>query len=246
MVKRLIPKSLDLPLRYYYKRLTGTLDFELTVLRDESPNCSVAIDIGTNIGIYSYGFSRFCKRVESFEPVAECTRMLKAYAEHRENIITIHAVGLSNQAGNVNLYVPTIAGSSTPNVGLASVNDPGGGRVVMPIVIRRLDDYNFAHVDIIKVDVEGHELEVLEGSVETILREKPLLLVEIEQRHLKGRTIEDVFGFILSLGYSGGYYFKKRYYPLESFSYEIHQKPFLENVFSSGYINNFIFRPIEK
>jgi FkbM family methyltransferase len=211
-------------------------------LKRERPDCVRAIDIGTNIGIYSYGFSRFCKKVESFEPVVECTEMLRAYAEKRNNI-AVHHVGLSNRSGSAILYIPFIRDTAIVNVGLASVNDPGGRRESIPITIRRLDDYAFTDVGIIKVDVEGHELEVLQGAAETILREKPLLLVEIEQRHLKGRRIEEVFSFILSLGYEGGYYYQGRYYSLSSFSCETHQKPFSSDVYSREYINNFLFKP---
>lgn len=238
-----MPKSLDLPLRYVYLLITGRLDYELAVLRTERPDCYRAIDIGTNIGIYSYGFSRFCQEVESFEPVIGCTAMLRAYARVRGHI-NVNNVGLSNQAGNTNLYVPYIDKSTTQNVGLASINDPYGNRDVISIEIRRLDDYNFNKVGIIKIDVEGHEFEVLQGAAETISREKPILLVEIEQRHLKDRNIEDVFKYILSFGYNGGYYYKKRFYPLGSFKVEDNQMQFLDRLYSDEYINNFIFRPI--
>jgi FkbM family methyltransferase len=244
LVKKWIPRSLDLPLRYARQKITGRLDIELAVLRRIRPNCIRAVDIGTNIGLYSYGLSRFCNKVESFEPIYQCTEMLRAYAEKRGNI-TVHNVGLSNWAGNTTLYIPFVGSTETQNFGLASINDPGGRRKALQIVVKRLDDYAFADVGIIKVDVEGHEFEVLEGAIETISREKPLLLVEIEQRHLKGRTIEEVFGLIQSLGYSGGYYCDDHYFSLDRFSYEVHQEPFLGDVYSNEYINNFLFTPNE-
>lgn len=244
LVKKWIPGFLDLPLRYGYLKLAGKLDIELAVLRRERPDCVRAIDIGTNIGIYSYAFSKFCKKVESFEPVVQCTEMLRAYAEKRGNV-TVHNVGLSNRSGSAILYVPFIRDTVIQNVGLASVNDPGGRRETMSITIERLDNYAFTDVGIVKVDVEGHELEVLQGAAETILREKPLLLVEVEQRHLKGRTMEEIFSFILSLGYEGGYYSEGRFCSLDSFSYKKHQKSFLPDVYSREYINNFLFKPLK-
>jgi FkbM family methyltransferase len=243
LAKKIIPRSLDLPLRYFYLKITRRVDQELSILRNKCPNCKRAIDIGTNIGIYSYGFAQFCEKIESFEPVINCTKMLRAYAE-KEKKITVHNMGLSDHNGNATLFIPLIQGSTTLNVGLASFTDPGGSREALPIEIKRLDDYAFADVGIIKVDVEGHELEVLRGAEKTILREKPLLLVEIEQRHLKERTIEEVFSFITSLGYAGGYYQNGQYCPMAQFSYEKCQQPFLGNLYSNSYVNNFLFEPI--
>ena len=243
LAKKFIPRSLDLPLRYFCLKITGRVDYELSILREKRPHCIRAIDIGTNIGIYTYGLAQFCEKIESFEPVSNCTKMLRAYAEKRQQI-TVHNLALSDRNGNATLFIPLIEGSTTLNVGLASFTDPGGSREALPIEIKRLDDYAFADVGIIKVDVEGHELLVLRGAEKTILREKPLLLVEIEQRHLKERTIEEVFNFITSLGYAGGYYQNGHYYPLAYFSYEKCQLPFLGNLYSENYVNNFIFEPI--
>lgn len=242
IVQKIIPRSWDLPLRYAHRKMTGRLDVELAILRKERPSCVRAIDIGANIGIYSYGFARYCKKVESFEPVVHCTKMLCAYAEKHRNI-TVHHFGLSNRSGTTTLYVPLLPGSTTENVGLASFTDPGGKREMHAIQIARLDDFSFRDVGVIKVDVEGHEMEVLQGAAATISRERPLLLVEIEQRHLKGISMEDVFNSILSMGYRGGFMCGAKHHPLEDFAYETHQKPFLDRMDSGSYVNNFLFSP---
>ncbi len=76
-------------------------------------------------------------------------------------------------------------------------------------------------------DVEGHEKEVIDGSKEIINKNKPTLLVEIEERHTN-RPVNDTIKFINDLGYN---------------SYYVHQGSFLstnelENINSE---NNFIF-----
>jgi FkbM family methyltransferase len=233
---------LDLPLRYARLKLTGQLDIELEALRKERPDCSCAIDVGTNIGIYSYFLSKFCRKVESFEPVPQCTKMLDAYAKRKGNI-TIHNVGLSSRAGRTELYYPYLGNTTAPNLGLSSFTDPGGRRGSLSVDIKRLDDYAFTEVGIIKIDVEGHEYEVLLGAVETIRREKPVLLVEIEQRHL-ARPMTEAFGFILNLGYAGGFYRGSDYLPLEQFSYERDQAPYLNSIYDGNYVNNFLFKPL--
>lgn len=243
LIKTVVPNSMHLPLLYTYFKITGRLDDEISLISDHVRNCRRAIDVGANIGKYSYALSKYFDCVDAFEPNIECSKMLRAYASKKNNV-TVHNVGLSNNTGDVTLYVPFLKGKAGLDVGLASITDPGGDCKRLTISLQRLDDFNFKNVDFIKIDVEGHEYEVLEGAIETIRREKPILLVEIEQRHLKGRSINNIFHFITSFGYTGGYFKKKIFYSIETFSYERHQKPYLNNFFSNQYINNFIFAPI--
>ena len=68
---------------------------------------------------------------------------------------------------------------------------------------RMLDEYNFENVDYIKVDVEGHELDVLQGGVKTIKRCKPLIVIEqnhITEEYEKGGKF-DALEFLQSIGY---------------------------------------------
>ena len=135
---------------------------------------------------------------------------------------------------------------------LASFRQLEGETKRITVPIHRLDDYNFIDVSFIKIDVEGYESEVIRGGRETILREKPVLLVEIEQRHLGSKPIEKVFQEITDLHYEGSFLYKGKLHPLSEFSYEIHQKKFLEstpqkllgNKINRNYINNFVFKPI--
>ncbi|MGS0748883.1 FkbM family methyltransferase [Halpernia sp. GG3] len=46
-------------------------------------------------------------------------------------------------------------------------------------------DKNISKIDLIKIDVEGNEMKTLRGAKESISRFKPILLVEMEQRHHK-------------------------------------------------------------
>jgi len=241
-INRLIPARLALPIRYLKLKLSGQLDEEIVAIKHAMRSRRRAIDVGTNIGIYTYALSKYCCKVESFEPVTECTKMLHEYANYQGNI-AIHNVALSNRSEEAFLFIPFMRDKPELNVGLASINDPGGQRVRLPVLLRRLDDYEFIDVDFIKIDVEGHELEVIEGALETIRREKPVLLVEIEQRHLIGRTIAQVFDYILALGYQGSFLQGGHRKSIDTFSYEQHQIPYLENVFSKRYINNFFFFP---
>lgn len=65
-----------------------------------------------------------------------------------------------------------------------------------------LDSYNFKLVDIIKIDVEGYELKVLEGAKNTIKKYNPVVQCELRETHTKrfGYTSIDLVNFVKNLG----------------------------------------------
>jgi hypothetical protein len=120
----------------------------------------------------------------------------------------------------------------------------------LSIEVVPLDDFAFEDVSLIKIDVEGHEREVIAGAELTIERSRPTLIVEIEQRHLGSASIFDAFAQIVRLGYRGWFFRAERLERLEAFSYERDQRPYLADVkggrFPPAYANNFIFEPLDR
>ena len=118
---------------------------------------------------------------------------------------------------------------------------------------RVLDEFDLVDVGFVKIDVEGHELPVLLGSAELIDRERPNVLVEIEDAHHSGDEIEDVFSFFAQRGYSGTFFAQKKWFPLSDFDRDKAQRAgefakstgmLRSTVMSSDrYIHNFLFRP---
>ena len=73
----------------------------------------------------------------------------------------------------------------------------------VPVKTKKLDDIEIGNkIGLIKIDVEGHERNVLQGGIETVKNNKPVLLVEIEERHTK-IPITETINFIKSIGYKG-------------------------------------------
>ena len=69
----------------------------------------------------------------------------------------------------------------------------------------RLDDVLINKViSFIKIDVEGHEKEVIDGSINIIKKYKPTLLVEIEKRH-NNKPVHETIDYINALGYKSYY-----------------------------------------
>jgi hypothetical protein len=109
------------------------------------------------------------------------------------------------------LRVPWEDGGEHPALGtLAEGNELGGRQKysnirARPVATGRLDTVLAERLPptetlgFIKIDVEGHEHAVLRGAAASIMRHRPVLLVEIESRH--GSDIEAIFAMLIGLGY---------------------------------------------
>lgn len=102
-----------------------------------------------------------------------------------------------------------------------------------------LDDLDIDDVGFLKVDVEGFEQEVLEGARETIARDRPVLLVEMEGRFLD-HSIEEAIRRVEDRGYRGLALLRGRLMDLSAFDGERNQRA---RTSRAEHVNNFIFLP---
>jgi FkbM family methyltransferase len=176
LIAALVPSSL-----YYRGRIADEAtwgEHELHVLEEIVARGGTAIDVGANQGVFAYAFSRIADRVEAFEPNPDCAafarRMLGARAR-------VHALALSNTNGRAELVVPVSKEGAVLHLGgnLKQAADMQDGTIRFAVDVRTLDSYGFQDVRVVKVDVEGSEPQVLEGGRETILRDRPALIVEL-------------------------------------------------------------------
>jgi FkbM family methyltransferase len=148
-----------------------------------------ALDIGAHVGFWSNWLAHHFDEVEAFEPqpiLQECLRANVAAAN-----LHLHPVALGNRSG-------TIAGAFDPgNSGMSHVVEASEGE----ILLERLDAYGFADVDFIKLDAEGYELFVLQGAIDTLRRNRPLVLVEQTNWNARYQLQPDAaVAFLESLG----------------------------------------------
>ncbi len=190
-----VPPRLAMPARYWYRRALGRLDAELRVATALLRPGSTAINVGANFGIYTYAFVRAGARVEAFEPLPQCRRILAAYASPR---VRVHNVALSDASGRLPLHIPVYDGRPEP--GHATFRHIVATHQTVDVPVRTLDEFQFRDVSLIKVDVEGHELDVLRGARATLARERPVLVLEIYQEFL-AYPIDRTFATLAEFGY---------------------------------------------
>lgn len=238
LVERLIrtgvPPPYQLAVRHWWRIVRGIAPAEISLVRNLLGGCRTAVDIGANIGTYAYALSLFCDKVQAFEPLP-CGRPIGL--TKRSNI-RLHQVALSNHRGTETLFVPIVNGE--PKTGWASFNRAAGDVVAEPVSVKTLDEFELTDVDFIKVDVEGHELAVLAGAAATMATYRPLLLVEVEQRHLH-TPIEASLDQIAALGYNGYFRWRGRVLSAKHFVHQQHQAPHLADPTNSDYVDSFFF-----
>lgn len=197
---QLAPKKLYLSMsasrKFHRARRKGELEIELLpFLADPS---KTAIDIGANKGMYTYFLAKLARDVIAFEPH---TKLCKFLEKATPGNVTVINKGLSNSRGRIDLHVPLVNGKEALNM---STFEPALIKeyktTSKPIEVTRLDDFKFKNIGFIKIDVEGHELNVLEGARETIEQEKPVFLIEIlaEREQLNSHP---VLAFMAEKGY---------------------------------------------
>ena len=234
-----------IPPRLYIRQLAARAmksgEPELRLLPDLVDRQKIAVDVGANKGIYTYFLARIAKRVEAFEPNPKIYRIL---ARGLPANAVAHRVALTDRPGTARLLVPARkANYSNQGATLSETKfervDGGGAHGVVEVEARTLDSYGFTNLGFIKIDVEGHEASVLDGAAETIARERPAMLIEMEERHT-GEPIEEQLTTVLAMGYDGFFENKGRLTPLNAIGADGDRR-----VASDGprYGNNFIFLP---
>ncbi len=177
-----VPRRSRLPFRYWLASVDGLLEPELRMLPRLVSKKDVALDIGANAGFYAFRMSKIFSKVYAFEINDELTGDLQSY---NPGNITMMPVGLSSEAGEATLHIPVLNG--LPLTGWASLA-PGNypeatGEFTKPVKIATLDSFQIPDVSFIKIDVEGHELHVLEGAKQTLATHRPTVLIEIKDEN---------------------------------------------------------------
>lgn len=189
----------------------GTFDpNELSWLETFLTGGMVFVDVGANLGIYTLFASRQVGSggaVLALEPSSRDYNFLKANVESN-GMTNVRAfrLGASNVSGERDLLIAEDAYSGHNTFG-SFAYEGVESRGIETVCIETLDELlrreGLKRVDVIKIDVEGHELAVLEGAQATLRTFHPSLLVEIAERALihQGFRGGDVLSYLRGLDY---------------------------------------------
>ena len=126
----------------------------------------IAIDVGANVGLWAKHLVEKFNRVIAFEPLEQVYSCLELNCEHLPVELNKHALGSTNDKVTMTYDSENTGGSFVKEVGQGTID------------IKTLDSLNLPKFGLLKIDCEGHELEVVKGGKDTILKYNPIIIVE--------------------------------------------------------------------
>jgi FkbM family methyltransferase len=179
------------------------------------------IDVGSNAGVYT--FSAACRvgntgKVIAIEPFSKCVALLHETCRVNQiNWVKVYKAAASNSAGMARLALHRASELNELIIDSNASNMAGTFEEVACITLDSLlEKENLTRVDILKIDAEGHEVAVLEGSQGLIKEFQPFILYE-NIAGSKGSNIE-VAQYLIQLGYQLCHYkpFLQKIIPIDN------------------------------
>ncbi len=187
------------------------LDLIKDFLVEYHPNAlkGSCLDIGANIGNHTVYFSKFFNKVLSFEPNPHSFKLLKVNTENYENIL-ISNFGLSNSRRSATFF------TSKSNIGGSGLHGESVDEI--QVQLETLDELNLnkENISFIKIDIEGHELQVLDGGSNFFKEYSPIVVFEQHSHEFfQGESL--VINKLKSFGYTSFYCIKTSLTYIKSF-----------------------------
>ncbi len=162
---------------------------------------SCVMDVGANQGLYLEFLVELVGEtgsLHSFEPNPELARQLRRRAAG--HAVVVNEMGVSDRQGTAEFFLDERAALGAVASSLEKLHGMHGTENVRPIPIQltTLDSYCAAQQlspDFIKIDVEGHELSVFRGAIETIARCRPFFVFEFWESWWEPR-VRQIFDFL--------------------------------------------------
>jgi len=143
----------------------------------KTKNKSCFVDIGANLGLHTVRAASCFDYVHSFEPARVNYEALSKNSQNFTNIKTYN-VGLGGKESLGYLKIP----KNSNNLGSFSFKDFNNMKEhelsIEEVTIKSLDSYKLSP-DLIKIDAQGFEVQILQGSIDTIRRHSPVILIEM-------------------------------------------------------------------
>ena len=201
LYKNLILKNRDMT----SEELMVYKNFEKNFLK----NKRTALHICSHYGFITKILSEIFLNVHAFDFDNKIHTFLKHnLKKFKLTNIQIHSYGLGDQNKNV---------GNSDFIERKQINGPLSNHVVEDVCgefeVKRLDDLKINNIDLMVIDTEGYELNVLKGGIETIVRDKPLLIIEVHKiKDLTSRygyKKEEIIKFLEEIGYKARGYINK-------------------------------------
>ncbi|RGE42986.1 FkbM family methyltransferase [Comamonas testosteroni] len=162
----------------------------------------VAVEAGANIGTHTVMLSQAVGdsgKVYAFEPQRHSFQLLCTNLVINQRLnVHAHQWAIGDTDGRIDF--PAIAPGHDDNFGAVSLLFASQAQQTESVPVQRIDTLNLARVDFLKADVEGYEVQVLQGAMQTIERCRPILHLEYLS-HYSSDSSARYFELLAPLGY---------------------------------------------
>lgn len=166
------------------------------------------IDVGTNIGVSLLNFAKKTGntgKVIGFEPDSfNFNNCKKNIALNKFNNIELINEGLGNKTGNFNMIIEDRKNRGRNKITNAISNDTENNLVsITTLDIWFNQNKKINKLNILKIDVEGYDLKVIQGALTLINQFNPIIFVELDDNNLRaaGNSAEELILFMNSIHY---------------------------------------------
>jgi FkbM family methyltransferase len=161
---------------------------------------NIVLDIGANIGNHSLFLASYFRKCISFEPNPRTFDLLNFNSRLVDNIVA-HNIGLSDASGEAELY------TNFENAGASSLSSEWNRSFDQShkIKLEKLDDFlaeETGKIDLIKIDVEGHEWFALKGAENIIRKSRPTIVFEYSPSPTETKADKDLIKLLNEFGYT--------------------------------------------
>jgi FkbM family methyltransferase len=171
------------------------------------------VDIGGWYGPWARRLVGRARRVVVIEP----TPLHEVLRRTLPPAVDVIGAAASDHEGEAQIWLPSPGGAAR---GVSSLHRRAIHRACVSVPLVTVDALGLRDVTFIKIDVDGHEVPVLRGAAETIRRDRPRLLIEVEQRI---QPVENVTDLLATWGYRGWVLPRRQWVPLADFPLAAHQ-----------------------
>jgi FkbM family methyltransferase len=180
---------------------------ELRRSKDGHGKPGVFLDVGANIGAYSVALSSKFAEVIAFEPNPIVANILRAnLAQNRRSNVRVVEKALGAEATKASLF-----SIERWNVGMASLTPSRDAEEIAKVDVVKGDDFlggiiqQDTQIELLKIDVEGHEPYALKGLLNTLKTHQPLIAFEVRG----AKAAEEITGVLTSAGYKHFYWIER-------------------------------------
>jgi FkbM family methyltransferase len=183
---------------------------ETKILQHLANGAELVVDIGANVGYYTVELAKSLGssgQLLGFEPVEQSFSQLRKNVKlnNIENKVRIFQTGLSNSVSETQIFLPRKSGSSAASLRNLHPEEEYESQIINTTTLDNVfETLGASDCDLIKIDVEGGELQVIEGGIATIKRFKPIIFAELLRKWSEAFSYSpnNVLQILQNIGYS--------------------------------------------